>query len=95
MTAPPRPDSEPGQAAFGPRFVTAVSVGSLLNPINSSIIAIALVPIAHHFGVGADATSWLVSALYLATAVGAPGGGRGGGGGGPRPRVQGGGGKVG
>ncbi|MEV4392856.1 MFS transporter [Nonomuraea sp. NPDC049607] len=72
MTAPPRPDSEPGQAPFGPRFVTAVSVGSLLNPINSSIIAIALVPIAHHFGVGADATSWLVSGLYLATAIGQP-----------------------
>ncbi|MFI6924406.1 MFS transporter [Nonomuraea spiralis] len=72
MTAPARRDSEPGQASFGPRFVTAVSVGSLLNPINSSIIAIALVPIAHHFGVGADATSWLVSALYLATAIGQP-----------------------
>jgi len=57
---------------FGVRFVAAVSLGSTLNPINSSIIAVALVSIGHAFGVGADTTTWLVSALYLATAVGQP-----------------------
>jgi MFS family permease len=57
---------------FGGRFVTATSIGSVLSPINSSIIAVALVSIGQAFGVGADATAWLVSALYLATAVGQP-----------------------
>jgi MFS family permease len=60
------------EVGFGPRFVAAVSVGSMLNPINSSIIAIALVSIGHAFGVGAASTTWLVSALYLATAIGQP-----------------------
>jgi MFS family permease len=60
------------EVGFGPRFVAAVSIGSMLNPINSSIIAIALVSIGHAFGVGAASTTWLVSALYLATAIGQP-----------------------
>lgn len=57
---------------FGPRFVAAVAFGSVLNPINSSIIAIALVAIGHTFSVGSGATVWLVSSLYLATAIGQP-----------------------
>ena len=57
---------------FGRRFVAATSFGSVLNPVNSSIIAVALVSIGHAFGVGTSATTWLVSALYLATAIGQP-----------------------
>jgi MFS family permease len=57
---------------FGPKFVVAASFGSVLNPVNSSIIAVALVSIGRAFGVGADSTAWLVSALYLATAIGQP-----------------------
>jgi MFS family permease len=68
----PRRGPAPEKAGFGGRFVTAVSVGSVLNPINSSIIAIALVSVGHAFGVGADRTTWLVLGLYLATAVGQP-----------------------
>jgi MFS family permease len=64
----PRPED----IGFGRRFVAATSFGSVLNPINSSIIAVALVSIGHAFGVGASATTWLVSALYLATAIGQP-----------------------
>ncbi|QKG25359.1 MFS transporter [Actinomadura verrucosospora] len=64
-----RRELEPG---FGARFVAAVSLGSVLNPINSSIIAVALVAIGHAFGAETDRTTWLVSALYLATAVGQP-----------------------
>jgi MFS family permease len=66
----------PEGVGFGPRFVAATSFGSVLNPVNSSIIAVALVPIGHTFGVGASATTWLVSALYLATAIGQPAMGR-------------------
>jgi MFS family permease len=47
-------------------------LGSILNPINSSMIAVALVPIAVAFHVLPAATAWLVSALYLATATGQP-----------------------
>jgi MFS family permease len=62
----------PQDAGFGPRFVAAVSLGSTLNPVNSSIIAIALVSIGQTFHVGIGTTAWLVSSLYLATAVGQP-----------------------
>jgi MFS family permease len=56
--------------------VVATSAGSVLNPVNSSIIAVALVAIGRSFGVGAAAVTWLVSALYLATAIGQPAMGR-------------------
>ncbi len=44
----------------------------MLNPINSTIVSVALVPIGVAFGEPASATAWLISALYLATAVGQP-----------------------
>ncbi|MEW2518423.1 MFS transporter [Actinacidiphila alni] len=47
-------------------------LGSVLNPINSTIIAVALVPIGRAFGAPPSQTAWLVSALYLATALGQP-----------------------
>jgi MFS family permease len=47
-------------------------LGSVLNPINSSMIAVALVPIGVAFGAPPAETVWLVTALYLATAVGQP-----------------------
>jgi MFS family permease len=47
-------------------------VGSILNPINSSMLAVALVPIGAAFGVPPSQTAWLVTALYIATAVGQP-----------------------
>jgi len=57
---------------LGGRFTVAVCVGAALNPINSSIIAIALVSIGEAFGVGTGTTAWLVSVLYVATAIGQP-----------------------
>ncbi|MFF2807122.1 MFS transporter [Streptomyces sp. NPDC058000] len=47
-------------------------LGSILNPINSSMLAVALIPIGQAFGAPPSQTAWLVSALYLATAVGQP-----------------------
>lgn len=47
-------------------------LGSVLNPVNSSIIAVSLVPIGHDLGAAPSQTVWLISALYLATAVGQP-----------------------
>lgn len=76
---PARPGGRVDRAvavSFGARFVIATSAGSVLNPINSSIIAVALVSIGRDFAAGASATTWLVSALYLATAIGQPAMGR-------------------
>ncbi|MGW5972754.1 MFS transporter [Streptomyces sp. NPDC055186] len=47
-------------------------LGSILNPVNSSMLAVALVPIGRAFDVPPSQTAWLVSGLYLATAVGQP-----------------------
>jgi MFS family permease len=47
-------------------------LGSSLNPINSSIIATTLIAIGHTFHAGAASTIWLVSTLYLASAIGQP-----------------------
>jgi MFS family permease len=51
-------------------------LGSVLNPVNTSLLAVALVPIARAFGAPPSETAWLVSALYLACAVGQPLAGR-------------------
>ena len=63
-----RPDPD----AFDRRLVAPMILGSLLNPVNSSLIAVALVPIGIALGAPAAETAWLVSGLYLATAVGQP-----------------------
>lgn len=47
-------------------------LGAVLNPVNSSMIAVALVPIGVALGAPAAQTAWLVSGLYLATAIGQP-----------------------
>ncbi|TNC24431.1 MFS transporter [Amycolatopsis alkalitolerans] len=45
---------------------------AVLNPINSTLIAVALVPIGQAFGARPEQTAWLITSLYLATAVGQP-----------------------
>ncbi|GAA4966056.1 MFS transporter [Yinghuangia aomiensis] len=72
-TAPTtRPDKGPDQAAFDRRLLPPLVLGSVLNPINTSILAVSLVPIGAAFGAAPAQTAWLVSALYLATAIGQP-----------------------
>jgi len=61
------PDEE-----FDRKLLAPLMLGSILNPVNSSIIAVALLPIGVAFGAPPAATAWLVSALYLATAIGQP-----------------------
>jgi MFS family permease len=61
-----------GENPFGWRFVTPLFMGSALNPINSTLIATALVPIGHAVHVSVGRTSVLVAALYLASAVAQP-----------------------
>jgi MFS family permease len=60
------------QPAFNRKLLPPMMLGATLNPINTSIIAVALTPIAASLGVPASQTAWLVSALYLATSIGQP-----------------------
>ncbi|MFV8181997.1 MFS transporter [Streptomyces sp. AF1B] len=61
-----------GTAGIDRRLIPPMMLGSVLNPINSTVIAVALVPIGAAFGAPPAQTAWLVSALYLATALGQP-----------------------
>ncbi|GGX38120.1 MFS transporter [Streptomyces noursei] len=62
--------TDPG--GFRRQLIAPMILGSILNPINSSMLAVALIPIGQAFGAPPSQTAWLVSALYLATAVGQP-----------------------
>ncbi|WP_022880153.1 MFS transporter [Microbacterium sp. B19] len=57
---------------FDRRLLAPMMVGTILNPVNTAIIAVALTPIGIALGAPASETVWLVSALYLATAIGQP-----------------------
>ncbi|MFJ6691681.1 MFS transporter [Streptomyces sp. NPDC091294] len=72
QTASTAPACTAQERAFSWRFLTPLYVGSALNPVNSSLIATALVPIAHGIGVPIGQTTALVTALYLASAVAQP-----------------------
>jgi MFS family permease len=75
MTAAPssaRAEAGAAKTPFSWRFTSPLYVGSSLNPVNSSLIATALVPIATGLHVSVGSTSVLVSSLYLASAVAQP-----------------------
>jgi MFS family permease len=60
-----------GRRTLPVRVVLPVVLGTLLNALNSSMIAVALVSIQGEFHAGAEVV-WLISGLYLATAVAQP-----------------------
>ncbi len=62
--------------AFGFTFVAPLALASCLNPINTTMIATALVPIATSLHVSAAESGWLIAALYLACAIAQPALGR-------------------
>ncbi|MDT8912997.1 MFS transporter [Amycolatopsis sp. PS_44_ISF1] len=66
------PEARSGEARFDRRLYAPLVLGSVLNPITSTMIAVTLAPIGRSFGVGPADTAWLVSGLYLATAIGQP-----------------------
>lgn len=70
-----QPAAGPGNA-FSWRFVTPLFMGSALNPVNSSILGTALIPIAAAVQVPVGRTAVLVSVLYLASAIAQPTGGK-------------------
>jgi MFS family permease len=57
---------------FGPRFAIPVLIGPALNPVNTTMISVALVPIAAAVHVSAATSIWLVAVLYLVSAVSQP-----------------------
>jgi hypothetical protein len=57
---------------FGFRFVAPLALGATLNPINSTMLAVAIVPIADSLHVGVAQAGWLIAGLYLAAAVAQP-----------------------
>ena len=65
MTAP-TPHIRPG------RVVAALSLGTVLNPLNSSMIAVALVSLQHDFSVDVATVTWVITTFYLASAAGQP-----------------------
>lgn len=62
----------PSGNPFSWRFVAPLYMGSTLNPINSSILATALVPISAFLHISVAQTTILVSALYLASSIAQP-----------------------
>lgn len=65
-------DTHPARTGFDRSLLPPMMLGSILNPINSTIISVALIPIGIALGAPPSQTAWLVSALYLATALGQP-----------------------
>jgi MFS family permease len=57
---------------FDRRLLAPMMIGATLNPVNTAIIAVARTPIGIALGAPASETVWLVSSLYLVTAIGQP-----------------------
>jgi MFS family permease len=60
------------EQTFGWRIMTPLLTAASLNPVNSSVIATALVPIALALHIPVGRTAILVSSLYLASAIAQP-----------------------
>ncbi len=52
--------------------IAGLSVGTALNPLNSSMIAVALVVLRADFGLDVAAVTWVITSFYLASAAGQP-----------------------
>src|SRR5579859_6590667 len=70
-TTPPNQEAS-REKPFSARFVMPLFMGGALNPVNSSMIAIALVSIAQAMHVPVGRTAILISSLYLTSAIAQP-----------------------
>src|SRR5262245_61006205 len=66
------PAPEAGSVTLPWRLVGAVTAGTLLNPLNASMIAVALLHLGGDFQVGIATATWLVSGFALGGAIGMP-----------------------
>jgi len=53
-------------------LILTIGLGTLLNPLNSSMISVALTRLQNEFELSFADASWLISIFYLASAVGQP-----------------------
>ncbi|CAG7657263.1 MFS transporter [Paenibacillus allorhizosphaerae] len=53
-------------------LITAVALGTLLNPLNTTMISVALTRLQEDFHLTFADVSWLISTYYLASAIGQP-----------------------
>jgi MFS family permease len=53
-------------------LITAVALGTLLNPLNTTMISVALARLQEDFQLTFTDVSWLISTYYLASAIGQP-----------------------
>ncbi|MCS7464539.1 MFS transporter [Paenibacillus doosanensis] len=63
------------KAAIGRKemlLITAVALGTLLNPLNTTMISVALARLQEEFRLTFADVSWLISTYYLASAIGQP-----------------------
>jgi len=65
-------EDSPADVGFSTKFVLPILIGPMLNPLNSTMIAVALVPIATALQISAAKSIWLVAILYLVAAVSQP-----------------------
>ncbi|WP_425955679.1 MFS transporter [Xylanimonas sp. McL0601] len=72
ISSSPRSSGGASAVRFPRRLIAPMVLGSVLNPLNTSLLSVALIPIGVAFGAPPSETAWLVSALYLACAVGQP-----------------------
>lgn len=73
VTPLPVPDQplQPPRENIPSPITLALGTGIMLQALNSSMIAVAMVSIGSHFGAGAE-VSWVLSAFYIATAIVSP-----------------------
>lgn len=66
--------TEAGEAGAGTTWplLASIASGTVLNPLNSAMIAVALVDLSRDFGLDFHDVSWLISCYYLASSVGLP-----------------------
>jgi MFS family permease len=53
-------------------IVAAIALGTLLNPLNTTMIAVAFSRLQEDFGVSYQSITWLIASFYVASAIGQP-----------------------
>ena len=52
--------------------MTALTVGTALNPLNSSMIAVVLLALQRDFGLSLATVTWVITVFYIAAIIGQP-----------------------
>src|SRR5215207_924836 len=67
--SPPETTMDPGPPRSGPALATVVALGTMLLPLNSTMVAVALPDVVADLDTGLPAASWLVSSYLIAMAA--------------------------